>query len=256
MTIEFTCGDALSGIAVCPDPVTVTENGQEQHAKGTTVDNAGNTNEVTVGPFKIDVEKPEITLNHGGVTDGGIYTLGAAPATTCTASDKVSGLLSCTGSATGGLPNGVGDFTYTAVAKDKAGNETRQSVNYKVKYRHDGVLQPINDTGYNRDSTVSVFRAGGTVPVKFQLKKADGTVVQANSPPAWLTPVRGAALTAPVDETVFSEPATNGTSYRWDSTSQAYIFNWGTDKNQANYYWRIGVRLDDGSTYTAVVGLR
>jgi hypothetical protein len=32
-------------------------------------------------------------------------------------------------------------------------------------------------------------------------------------------------------------------------------FNWGTAKNQANYYWRIGVALDDGQTYVNI-GLR
>ena len=47
---------------------------------------------------------------------------------------------------------------------------------------------------------MSTFKAGSTVPVKFQLKRADGTAVQATAAPTWLTPVKGAVTTAPVSE--------------------------------------------------------
>ena len=60
---------------------------------------------------------------------------------------------------------------------------------YGVTYRFDGFLQPINDTAHQIGTSTSVFKAGSTVPVKFQLKNAAGSVVQSATAPVWLTPV-------------------------------------------------------------------
>ncbi len=255
VTVTFTCSDALSGIATCPAPVTVTQPGGNQTVTGTAVDAAGNTKSVSAGPINIDTQKPTITVN--GLTNGALYTLGAVPTGSCIATDDLSGLAgACSFTVSGGLANGVGTFTYTATATDIAGNTATVTGTYRVVYRWDGFLQPINDTAHQVDVSVSIFKAGSTVPTKFQLKRADGTVVQANSLPVWLTPARGSATTAPVDESMYSDPADSGSTYRWDSTSQQYIYNWGSPKNGAGYYWRIGVKLDDGQTYYVNIGLR
>jgi hypothetical protein len=79
-------------------------------------------------------------------------------------------------------------------------------------------------------------------------------VVEANSAPTWLAPVRGNLMTAAVDESAFSATGDTGTTFRW--SDQQYIYNWGTSSTQALYYWRIGVRLDDGQSYTTYIGLR
>jgi hypothetical protein len=55
---------------------------------------------------------------------------------------------------------------------------------------------------------------------------------------------------------VYSDPATSGGTYRWDSTAQQYIYNWSTKGSTIGYYYRIGVILDDGQTYTVDIGLR
>lgn len=255
VTVKFTCGDSLSGIAACPADETLTANGAELSVTGTAIDKAGNQASFTVGGLNIDSVKPDVTVD--GVANGGIYTLGDVPNATCSASDAGSGLDGgCNVSVTGGLANGVGEFTYTATAKDKAGNVQTVTGKYKVKYRWDGYLQPISDTTHQVSPGVSVFKAGSTVPAKFKLKKADGSAVQANSLPQWLTPVKGSLMTAPVDETVYTDPATSGSTYKWDATDQQYIYNWGTPKNTSGNYWRIGVVLDDGSTYYVNIGLR
>jgi large repetitive protein len=57
-----------------------------------------------------------------------------------------------------------------------------------------------------------------------------------------------------VDETLYSDPATSGSTFRWDG--EQYHYNWNTAKSQTNFYWRIGVQLDDGQTYFVNVGLR
>src|SRR5207248_3095732 len=49
VTVHFTCSDALSGVAVCPDDFTFTDNGANQQVTRIVSDNAGNTASVTVG---------------------------------------------------------------------------------------------------------------------------------------------------------------------------------------------------------------
>jgi hypothetical protein len=252
--VAFTCSDALSGMAVCPDPVTLTDNGAGQSVTGTATDNAGNQATVKVAGIDIDREKPAIAV--AGVKDGAVYTLGAVPGGSCSATDAVSGAGPCSVSVSGGLANGVGTFVYIAKATDRAGNEAQVTGTFRVVYRFDGFLQPINDTAHQIGTATSTFKAASTVPAKFQLKKADGTLVQTTAAPAWLAPAKGALTTAAVDEAVYSEPAESGQGYRYDAAAQQYIYNWGSAKAQAGYYWRIGVKLDDGQTYYVNAGLR
>ena len=253
--VAFTCADAVAGVAVCPDPVTLTDNGAGQSVSGTATDGAGNKATVKVGGIDIDREKPAIGI--AGVKDGAVYTLGAVPAASCSATDGVSGVADrCAVSVSGGLANGVGTFAYVANAVDGAGNEARVTGTYRVVYRFDGFLQPINDTAHQVGAATSMFKAGSTVPAKFQLKKADGTVVQPTAAPAWPAPAKGALTTAPVAEAVYGDPAETGQVYRYDASAQHYVYTWGTVKSQAGYYWRIGVKLDDGQTYYVNAGLR
>jgi hypothetical protein len=88
--------------------------------------------------------------------------------------------------------------------------------------------------------------------VKFQIKNAAGTVVQSASAPIWLTPVKGVAMSMPVDETAVTVSADSGSTYRYD-TGQ-YIYNWKAPAG-GNYY-QIGVKLDDGQIYYVNIGLR
>jgi hypothetical protein len=92
--------------------------------------------------------------------------------------------------------------------------------------------------------------------VKFQLKRADGTVVQASSLPKWSDPAQGVATTAAVDESQYSDAPSTGNTFRWDASSQQYIYNWSTKGLKTGYYYRVGVALDDGQTYYVNVGLR
>jgi hypothetical protein len=252
VTVHFSCSDALSGIATCPDDVVLTDNGANS-ASGTATDKAGNSATATVPEVNIDKEPPSIT--DVNVT-GGFYTLGTVPAATCKASDSFSGLAGpCTVTVTGGTANGVGTFTYTATAIDKAGNKATTTGSYKVVYRFDGFLQPINDTAHQVGTSISVFKAGSTIPVKFQLRNASGQLVQSAAAPVWLTPVLGAKMSMPVDETTVTVSADSGSTFRYDATAQQYMYNWKTPSTSGNYY-QIGVKLDDGQTYYVNIGLR
>jgi hypothetical protein len=70
----------------------------------------------------------------------------------------------------------------------------------------------------------------------------------------WLTPVKGSAMSAPIDESVYPISADSGTTYRYDATAGQYIYNWKTATGGS--YYRIGVKLDDGQTYYVNIGLR
>ncbi len=72
----------------------------------------------------------------------------------------------------------------------------------------------------------------------------------------WLSPQKGSAMSATVDEITYSDPATSGTSYRLDPTSQQYIYNWSTKGLAPGYWYRIYAKLDDGTVRSIVVGLR
>jgi hypothetical protein len=118
-------------------------------------------------------------------------------------------------------------------------------------------LQPGNDTAHQTGVSTSVFKAGQTVPMKFQLKNAAGQIIQAGSAPQWLTPVKGSSMAAAVNESAYTTTtADTAGTYRWDSTGPQYIYNWNTSSTQAGNYWRVGVTLDDGQTYYVNIGLR
>lgn len=252
VTVTFTCADALSGVATCPDPVVLSANGANT-ATGTVTDRAGNTASTSVSGIRIDREKPTLTTADVNV-QGATYVLGNVPTATCTASDSFSGLASCKVTVSGGNANGVGSFGYTATATDNVGNTTTITGSFKVVYRFDGFLQPINDTAHQVGTATSIFKAGSTVPVKFQLKRADGSVVQCAAAPIWLTPVKGSATSAPVDESVYTASADSGSTYRFDAVAGQYIYNWKTGTG-GNYH-RVGVKLDDGQTHYVNIGLR
>ena len=250
VTVQYTCSDALSGVKVCPKDEVVNSNGAAQKATGEAIDAAGNKASDTVS-VNVDQVKPTPTILGA---DKLLYTLGAEPKPACSATDEHSGVASCTLSTTGGNANGVGEFTVTATAKDKAGNTASTSVKYRVNYKWDGFRQPITDTAHDLGG-MSTFKAGSTVPVKYQVKKADGTIVQ-GAAGSWIVPVRGATTFAPVTEDGTTLAADSGSLFRYDATDRQWIYNWGTSKTNANAQFTIGVRLDDGQVYSTVIGLR
>jgi hypothetical protein len=170
----------------------------------------------------------------------------------------LSGLAGCTLVTSGtGLTsaNGVGDYVYTFTATDKAGNTATKTVTLHVGYRWSGFLQPLTNTAHDL-GTASVFNAGSTIPVKFQLSNASGAVVQAPVMPVWRAPVDLGPATTAGTATATSGAATVGGSFKWDSTAQQYVFTWQTPKTGAGHYYRIGVQLDSGDVYTTLIALK
>ncbi|HEY3335172.1 MAG TPA: PxKF domain-containing protein, partial [Candidatus Limnocylindrales bacterium] len=178
---------------------------------------------------------------------------------TDTAASSVTGSPSLSTTATTGSP--VGSYPISIAAG------TLASVNYQftlvgatltVYYRFDGFLQPINDTAHSQTCgatcPISIFKAGSTIPVKFELKRSDGSIVPANAPPTFTGPVKGGKTTDPVDESAYTELPTPGSSFSLNGGQ--YQYNWSTKGLQAGYYYRIGAVLDDGTVQYVYIGLR
>ncbi len=121
---------------------------------------------------------------------------------------------------------------------------------YRVVYRFDGFAQPINDPG----PPTSVFKAGSTLHVPFTLKRSNGQPATPSSKPVWISPSRGARTTSPVNEQVSNAKGTAGASFVL--VNGVWTFDWSTKGVAAGYLYRIGVRLDDGTTHYATVGVR
>jgi hypothetical protein len=256
VTVHFTCSDHGSGIpaGACPADQVLKTEGKAVASKAQTVtDAAGNTSDPSnVVTVKIDKTGPELDPNVGPSP----VTLHGSAAATAGATDDVSGVVSQSCNAVD--TDSVGDRTVECTATNGAGLTTSASVAYRVTYRFDGFLQPINDTAHTltcgSPCPASTFKGRSTVPVKFELKDADGAVVVSTSAPLWITPQMGGPTSSQVDETIVSETATTDLEYRLDGSH--YRYNWSTKGFAIGYFWRIGVHLDDGQTYYVNIALR
>jgi hypothetical protein len=220
--------------------------------------------------IKVDRTAPNITcpspeptyiLNSGGLSK--TQNVSVSPSDPLLADGTAgSGVNTSAGTLSGPISTATtGPKTFQFTAVDNVGNQRQVTCTYRIIYDFTvasgaGFQQPINYTSHGivQDTNVSTFKAGSTIPVKFVLKDALGNVVQAGSPPQWLTPTKGSATSQPVDESLYTDPATTGTAYLWMGTH--YQYNWASQKNGAGSYWRIGVKLDDNQIYYVNISLR
>ncbi len=216
-------------------------------------DNSWNVEPAKTLTIQVDKTPPNLAP---AITPNPVLLNGTA-IVTVNATDSISGVASATCGAID--TKSVGLKSLTCVATDNAGNSAQVVVNYQVIYRFDGFLQPINDTAHQQvcgsPCPVSIFKGGSTVSVKFQLKDVNGVVVRAASLPVWVTPQQGPAMNATI-VTASAAAAAPDTNFRWDSTSQQYIYNWSTTGFAVGYYWKIGAQLDDGMIYYVSIGLK
>ena len=215
-------------------------------------DNAGNPNTASVSYTIVDVTAPTITVTTP--TAGQTLLLGQAANAAYSCADEAggSGLASCVGT----VPNGgaldtssVGTKTFTVNASDIAGNPATKTVTYAVLYRFGGVLQPVNTDG------TSIFKAGSTVPVKFQLFDAANAPI--GSAIASLTYAKVSSSVIGSDlEAVSTAAATTGNAFRYDATAQQYIFNLST-KGWAQGTYRLTIHsLNDTQDYAVVISVK
>ena len=117
------------------------------------------------------------------------------------------------------------------------------------------LLQPINQPPDQR----SAFKIGSTVPVKFQLFTPTGAPVtnaRVNLRYVFGDPTPDEAI----NESVITSSGDAGTSFRYDATSQQYVYNLSTktppSAGISQGTWTIYADLDDGTSISAVVDFR
>jgi len=151
------------------------------------------------------------------------------------------------------LPVGTSDYpvgttTVMVTASDCHGNSADESFQVNVVYNFFGFLQPINSDG------TSIFKAGRTIPVKFRLTAADGSIVS--------NAVATLAFMKVSDQVigVFVEAEASGASnldnyFRFDPTAGQYIYNLSTVGFSAGTYV-LRATLNDGTAHDVYVSVR
>jgi RHS repeat-associated protein len=118
VTVTFTCSDATSGVASCPQPQTITTQGANQVVSGTVVDNAGNTATTSV-TLNIDKTAPTIIASQSPPPNAaGWNNTNVTVSFQC--SDSLSGVATCPFSQT--VSSQGANQTISGTATDVAGN--------------------------------------------------------------------------------------------------------------------------------------
>ena len=63
-------------------------------------------------------------------------------------------------------------------------------------------------------------------------------------------------FTARATDVAGNTQTVTGSVYRWDATAMQCIYNYGTPRSGAGFYWRLFAQLDDGETYFVDIALR
>jgi hypothetical protein len=250
VTVSFSCADALSGIAACTSPVTISAEGANQTVNGRASDLAGNS-ATTARTVSLDKTPPSLTLPVFALT----YLVNSSLTLNFSASDSLAGLASMSATLNGApvssgssvILSHAGTNTFTLAATDVAGNTATQTSTFSVLYNFSGFLAPISNDG------TSVYKLGSTAPVKFQL--TDGNASRVSGAIAHLAVQRlsnESPVGSPIDPTA-SGAADAGNLFRYDGSQ--YIYNLDTT-TLAVGTWQLQALLDDGTVHIVTIGLR
>ena len=256
VTVTFSCTDGLSGVASCTAPVTLVTEGGNQTVTGTTVDNAGNSTNVTA-TVSIDKTAPVTGAPSWGTTNpkptgnsnatvtlpvsdalsgvaGGEYFVGTDPGVSAgTAMTYATGNLSASLGA--GLPVGVYDVGLRA--KDVAGNWSPVVSTMLVVY--DNTLN-IEVRGKNKKDLAPSLAAGDIMPGLVSTSQND------KADYGFTVAYRNGVLDSHND--FHFDYAANGHTFALDATSFAWLVIDGTNNSRGSFQGVAHVTVDGITT--------
>lgn len=127
-------------------------------------------------------------------------------------------------------------------------NSVNGTTSVTVVYAFSGVLDPV---GSNGDK---LFKAGSTIPVKFNLKDSTGAYVSTASATLSYAKTTDTDIETYVDA-VSTSAANTGNAFRYDSITNQYIFNMST-KGLTPGTYQLAIKLNDTKVYTLKIILK
>ena len=198
---------------------------------------------------KIDRQAPSITITS---PTNATYVLNQAVAAGYSCADGGAGVATCAGPITSGSTidtASIGARTFAVQAGDNVGNTASQSVSYSVGYAFSGFLAPVKAA-----PTVNTGKAGKTYPVKWQLTDANGAPISRLDAVQAITYQRTSCAAFSSEPTAALETSTTGgTSLRYDSTTNQYVYHWATPATMGCY--TLFLTLDSGQVFSAYFSL-
>ncbi len=206
-------------------------------------DFTGNTSETqTFNVVVRDTTAPELTVP-ADITTQATSKSGAVVTYSASATDLVDGIVTPACSPASGSTFVIGTTPVTCTATDAHGNKASKSFNVTVTSFFSGFYQPVDMGG-----VLNTVKNGSTVPLKFEVFGATGEIKLVSFVQQPLKAVKVACATGVVEDTI-ELTATGGTSLRFDTTGDQFIYNWQTPKVLGCY--NVTVSLTDGSYMTA-----
>lgn len=259
VTIDWTCGDALSGIAAlngCPADDVISADGAGQTRNGTATDNAGNDATATSSPA-VSVDKTPPTTVLSGIVAGSNVATGATA--TCAVTDATSGPVNAAPAATYSIVSdpdgdGLGVMKATCSGRDNAGNTSSSSVEYNTTSYGTGgnngnclILQPI------LCDTLNLFSRGKSVPTKFKLLGDGAGTPYPNgfNTVTWkMSRVSTACVVGSegIDDQVSTQNSQASTFIRYDALGDQYVWNADFKDKPVGSCWKMRVDLLPSAT--------
>ncbi len=251
-TLTFQWKDSAGNVIGTTASVNVTVS-LGTHAFTLTVDDGkGGTASATTHVTVRDTTPPTLTLSTNTLT----AVLPTASATGATV--NLSGIASATDicdpapvvSNNAPATFAVGTTIVTFTATDASGNSSQKNLSVQVVYNFLGYFTPVLNSG------ASIFKSGRTVPVKFQLTAADGTIVSNAIATLQVAMVAG-VITGTTDFTdaTPSGGSNTGDLFRFDPTSGQYIYNLDTTGFAPGTHL-LRATLNDGTKHDVLVSIR